>query len=467
MKATISLEKTVLIIVMATSFLTPFIGSSINLAIPAIGRELGGTPATLSWVVSSYLLTTAAFLLPLGRLSDIIGRKKMFISGIISFSLFTLLCGLATFLPGLIVIRSLQGVASAMIFSTSLAILTSVYPVQKRGQALGVTAAATYIGLSLGPVLGGFMNHQLGWRSIFFFTAGLGLFVAGLALWRLKGEWANAAGEPFDWKGSISYVAGIAALLYGFSAGTAYMVAAGLIVLIFFIYYESQTDYPILKVSLFRHNTLFAFSCLAAMINYSATFAVGFLLSLYLQLVMGCNSQLAGMILLSSPIVMALLSPVTGTFSDRIEPAVIASWGMGISSLGLFFFVFLTPAAPLWLIAANLAFLGLGFALFASPNNNAIMGSVDKQLYGVAASTLATMRLIGQAASMAVVTLLFLVYAGDTPIGKSSGPVIGETSRAAFAVFSLICAAGVFASRARGTVDQPRDDAPLGDIPPE
>jgi len=455
----LSLQSAVLAVVMVTSFLAPFMGSSINLAIPAIGTEFNGTAMLLSWVVAGYLLASAAFLLPFGRLADIVGRKKIYIAGIILFSLFALLSGVAWSIQSMIFFRICQGIASSMIFSTGIAIVTSVYPPDKRGQAMGLTAAATYVGLSLGPVLGGFMNHYFGWRSIFYFTAFIGLFAASLAAWRLKGEWAGAKGEKFDFVGSIFCILSLAAVLYGFSEISRsgwgkYILVLGVLLMAVFVNYESRQKYPIFHVDLFRQNKAFAFSNLAAMINYSATFAVAFVLSLYLQVVMGYDSQIAGLILLSQPLIMVVFSPLAGALSDRIEPAVVASWGMGLSTLGLFFFSFIAKDTSLWLIIANLLLIGLGFALFASPNNNAIMGAVEKNFYGIAAASLAAMRLIGQTVSIAIVTMLLAVHADGADRGINSTEMIQAGARTAFLVFTVICAIGIFASLARGSVNR-------------
>ena len=412
-----SIKKYALITSVVASFLTPFMGSAVNLAIPSIGRSLEGGAVMLSWVVSSFLLATAALLLPLGRLADIHGRKKLFVLGILIFSVFSFLCGFAWSLLSLIVLRLFQAVGGALIFGTSIAILTSIYPPQERGRVLGINVASVYIGLSVGPVLGGILNHQLGWQSIFFFSAFLGLVTFIFAAIKLKGEWADARGEYFDLPGSVTYMAGIAATLFGFSmisvSFAKYVFGAGIVLLGIFIWRQARIEQPLMDVRLFRSNVAFAFSNLAALINYSATFALGFLLSLYLQIVRGFDSEMAGLILLSQPVLMAALSPLAGRLSDRIEPRIVSSWGMALTSLGLFAFVFIGKGMSVREIVLCLILIGVGFALFSSPNTNAIMGSVEKKFYGVASSTLATMRLLGQAVSMAIATLLIHLYLGD------------------------------------------------------
>jgi len=448
-----------LITITMASFLTPFMGSAVNLAIPSIGEQFNASAMQLSWVVASYILASAAFLVPFGRLADIVGRKKVFNTGITFFSLSSLLCGLATSVEMLIAFRVMQGIGSAMVFSTAMAILTSVFPPRERGKILGINVATVYVGLSLGPVLGGTLNHNLGWPSIFYFTVLIGLAVIIMSLTKLKGEWAGARGESYDLTGAVLYSVGLVAFMYGISTVTTaawagLLVVGGLAILVIFIRHEMKTKHPVLNLKLFSRNITFAFSNLAALINYSATFAVGFLLSLYLQVVMGYNSQLAGFILLSQPVLMAALSPFAGKLSDRVEPRVVSSWGMALSTLGLFIFVFLNGQTPIWLVLINLALLGVGFALFSSPNSNAIMGSVEKRFYGIASSPLGTMRLVGQAVSMAIATLILAMFVGNVELNQADVSMLTKSIKTAFAVFAVTCLAGIFASLARGNINR-------------
>ncbi len=452
-------EKATLLVVMSTAFLVPFIGSALNLALPALGSEFHSSALLLSWVVTSYLLATAAFLLPFGRLADIFGRKKIFVAGLFLFSLSSFFCGVVGSIELLIAFRLVQGIGAAMIFSTSMAILTSVYPPNKRGKALGLSVAGTYIGLSMGPVLGGWMNYNLGWRSIFYLTALLSFMVPIYAASRLKGEWRGAEGEKFDLVGSLLYVLGLVGFLYGMSSISTstvskYIALLGLLLIVIFVRYELVQVHPLIEMRLFVQNLPFAFSNLATMINYSATFALGFLISLYLQVVMGHSSQSAGMILLAQPLIMALFSPLAGTLSDRIEARLVATGGMLISTIGIFMFVFLRVDTSIWIIMANLAFIGLGFALFSSPNTNAVMGSVQPRLYGIASSTLGTMRLVGQALSMALVTLLIAIYVGDVQLSAVDPEVFMRSIHTSFILFSILCFFGIFASVARGKVNE-------------
>jgi len=449
-----SLGKYTLISTLLASFLTPFMGSAINLAIPDIGVDFNTGAALLSWIVTCYLLTTAALLLPFGRLADIVGRKKVFAAGLAVFSVASLLCATAWSIQSLIVFRVVQGVGGAMIFGTAIAILTSVFPPQERGRVLGYNTAVVYTGLSLGPVLGGILNHQFGWQSIFYCIALMGGLSLLMTVVKLKGEWSGAAGDSFDLTGAILYVTGIVAMLYGISNVAASHWAGGILLLglafiVLFVRHENRDDQPLIKMKLFK-NTGFAFSNLAALINYSATFAVSFLLSLYLQVVKGLDSQTAGLVLLAQPVVMALLSPFAGRLSDHVEPRLLASWGMALTTLGLFFLAFINGSIPVWWLIINQAVLGTGFALFSSPNSNAVMSSVEKRYYGVASSTLGTMRLIGQSVSMAVATLFINLYIGSAGLTPAKAGQLVTTLQVSFAVFAVMCLFGIYASAARG-----------------
>lgn len=340
-----------------------------------------------------------------------------------------------------------------MIFGTSLAILTSVFPAGERGKALGYNVAAVYVGLSLGPFLGGFLTEHLGWRSIFLVNVPFGLVVLALLL-RLEGEWAEAKGESFDAAGSLLFGLSLLATMFGFSRLPetlgAVLVASGLIGMGAFVWWEKRVQYPVLQVALLLGNRVFAFSNLAALINYSATAGVGFLLSLYLQYVKGLGPQEAGFVLLAQPIVQASLSPIAGRLSDRTEPRIIASSGMALTTIGLALLSSINQATSLLFITLCLILLGLAFALFSSPNTNAIMGSVNRKFYGIASATLGTMRIVGQTVSIAFAGLTLALYLGQARISPETQRLFLRSARVALSVFASLCFAGVFVSLARG-----------------
>jgi EmrB/QacA subfamily drug resistance transporter len=454
-------KRAALIAATLASFLTPFMGSATNVALPSIGDEFAMDAVLLGWVPTAYLLAAAMFLVPFGRIADIHGRKKIFTYGIIVFTLAALFSGLAPSTAALIVARILQGMGSAMIFGTGVAILTSVFPTSERGRVLGINVAAVYVGLSLGPFVGGLLTQNLGWRSVFLVTIPLGLVAVAFVLRRLEGEWAEARGEAFDLTGSIMYSLTLLVLMYGFSLLPEVLggglILIGLVGLGAFVRWELKAKTPVLNLDLFLHNRPFAFSNLAALINYSATSAVTFLLSLYLQYIKALSPQQAGVVLIAQPIVQAAFSPLAGRLSDKVEPRLIASIGMALTAIGLVLLIVMTPATPLWAIIARLMLLGLGFALFSSPNMNAIMSSVEKRFYAVASGTAGTMRLVGQMLSMGIALLLFALYIGRVEIAPSVYPLFLISMKTAFAIFAALCVGGIFASLARGRIREEND----------
>jgi EmrB/QacA subfamily drug resistance transporter len=443
-----------LIVAILTAFLNPFMISAINIAMPAIQREFGANAVALSWVATAYLLAIAVFLVPAGKLGDIYGRKRIFFWGILILTIASAVAAASVSLPMLIAARVVQGCGSAMNFATGIAIITSVFPPEERGKVLGLHVAAIYAGLSCGPFFGGLMTQHLSWRSIFIYCIPVGLAVLAMVIFKIRGEWAEARGERFDLTGSVIYAAALVMLMNGISllpaASSAVLIGSGLAALAGFASWELRVKHPVFDVRLFTGNRVFALSCLSALINYSATFAVTFLLSLYLQYIKGLSAQGAGMILIAQPVVMAICSPFAGKLSDRVEPRILASGGMGLTAVGLGLLASIGDATPIGFIVFCLVILGLGFGLFSSPNMNAIMSSVEKRHYGIASGSVGTMRVLGQMVSMGIATIVFAVFLGRVQISPELYPAFVTSVKIAFAVFFILCTGGIFSSLARG-----------------
>lgn len=451
-----SQRRTALIIMSIASFLTPFMASSINVALPSIAREFGLDAVMLGWVATSYMLASAVTLLPAGRLGDLYGRKRIFLVGTVVFSFASLLIALAPSGPFLIAARVLQGSGAAMNFATNLAILTSVYPANEKGRVLGINVAAVYIGQSVGPTIGGLLTQYFGWRSIFAVVVPLTLFNLFLTLTRLKDEWVGTRGETFDLRGVLAYAVSLVCLIMGLSSlpswtGLALMLL-GVAGFVFFFIWEDRATHPALNLSMFRQSTVFTYSSIAALINYLANAATAFLLSLYLQQIRGLTPQAAGLVLVAQPIVQAVLSPLTGRLSDSVEPRLLASAGMGCAVIGLALLASLGPASPIVYVVGVLMLMGAGFALFSSPNTNAIMSSVSKQFYGVAGATVSTARVIGQTLSIGIVMLVFATMIGHVEIGPGNLGALMMSMRVLFGFFAVLCVLGIYFSLARGNM---------------
>jgi len=356
----------------------------------------------------------------------------------------------------LLLFRVLQGAGSAMIFGNLFAIIASIFPASERGKALGITITGAFLGLFLGPVLGGFLTEYFGWRSIFFFNVPLGV-LAIIAVTRVEGEWAEASGQSFDMVGSIILGFSLVSVMYGLSVLPEiwgfYLIMGGLIGLGLFYMVESRMESPVLDVKIFN-NRNFTLHNVAAFISYCSAAPIVFTLSLYLQYIKGLDPQWAGVVLAVQPVMMTIFSPLAGKASDITEPRNVAALGMLLNTIGCGLFAFITSESSMIIIVIGLGLLGLGFASFSSPNTNAIMGSVESKLYGVASSTVSTMRVLGQMSGMGVVLLVLVLVMGSSTLNPQIYPEFITSTRISFAIFAGLSFLGVLATLAGGNGDK-------------
>jgi len=459
-----STQRLVLVAVTATGFLTAFVMSGVNVALEQIASELKLSAVTISWVTLSTILTTGALLMPMARVADFRGRMFVYNVGLAGFAVFCLASALATNAAVLILTRALQGVAAALLFSTTVAMVTLSQPPETRGRALGLQVSGVYLGLTLGPVLGGIITENLGWRGLFIVVGALSLLNLVAPLRKLRGlEWREPKTAPFDIWGSIMWVFALSALIIGFSylPGVAgyVLVAAGVLWLAGFVRLERRAPDPILNVDLLRHNRVFAFSNAALFINYSATSAMTFLISLYLLYNRGLTAQTAGLLLVTGPFFQSAVSPFAGRLADRVEARLVAAVGMAFCVAGLFTFAFLEETTPYWQVMIVLGILGLGFGLFSSPIIHTVMGSVDRRYVGVAAATSSTMRVSGQSFSMGIAALVLAVVAGRHEISASDHVNLLTSIRITFLIFGVLCVLGVAAALVGPGRRRPTSDA--------
>ncbi len=442
-------KKVILIIATITAFILPFLVASVNVALPVMGRQFSMEAVVMSWVSTSYFLAIAMVQVPFGRLSDIFGRKRLFIIGLVIVTLASFLGGFANSVPMLIISRVLQGFGSGMTFNNSIAILSSVFPREERGKALGISQSGTYLGLSLGPFIGGIMTEHLGWQSIFFLSGILGIFLIILVFQGLRAEWREAEGEKFDITGSIAYFIAIALFMYGFSSlpsiNGIILFVVGVLGMVFFVWWEVRTPSPVFDLTLFRRNRIFLLSNIAALITYISTFAVNFLLNLYLQYINGLTPGEAGRELIISSVLMTVFTLLSGYISQKYKPRLVATAGMALNCVGLIMLIFLTDATSIWYIRLTLAIYGTAIGLFVSPNTNIIMGSVETKVLGVASGTLGTMRTAGMMLSMGITMILFSLYIGGEEITPLYYPQFLSSVKTGFIIFAALCFGGVVA----------------------
>ena len=440
----------ILFVICLSSSLVPFMGSALNLALPYINEDFSINASLSGWIPTSYMLSTAIFQIPCAKLADMIGRRRVFIWGLVLFILFTVLSGVASSVVSLIIYRFLSGIGSAMIFGTSAAILMSAIPLQKRGQALGINAATVYFSLAAGPFLGGILTQYWGWQSIFYISALIAFFVLIGALFAIKENWKEERKQTFDVIGSVLYALGLSAIIYGFTILPAILgfilLAAGILIMVAFSVYEKKQPNPVFDIKVFFENKVFKYSSLSALINYSATFAISFMLSLYLQYVRGLSPRDAGLILIVQSIMMAVVSFASGKLSDKMSASFLSTLGMSIIFIGLIGLCFIGESTNFYIIIALLVLIGFGFGVFSSPNMNILMSSVDKQHYGFASATAGTMRLVGQSLSMGIAMMSISLLIGDIKFSAAVHTELMYSMRITFIICSVLCLFGVYAS---------------------
>lgn len=443
----------VLIITTFGNFITPLMLSSVNIALPTIGSEFNVDGVSLNWVPTAYVLATSVFMVPFGRLSDMYGKARVYLTGMSIHVFSNLLCATAQTFPMLIIGRMVQGICTSMVVGVGPALLTVVYPPEQRGRVLGINTAAVYVGMSVGPIFGGMLVERFGWRSIFWCVIPLYFVSAIAATQLLKNDLKESRGEKFDIAGAVLYSLGMVLFVIGLSEMprmiAVVLTVAGAAIFCGFIYLETRTKYPVLDVGLFKNNRMFVFSNLAALINYCATSSIALQLSLYLQYTKSLSPFIAGLVLFVQPLVQAVLSPFAGKLSDRYTPGRVASTGMIITCTGILLLVVETFVSQTALVVVSLVVLGFGFALFSAPNMHAIMSSVEKNRLGVASSFTATMRSIGQVLSLAIVMFIFSVVIGKVEITPEVYGSFLISIRIILLILAALCAGGVFASLAR------------------
>lgn len=439
------------------SFWSAYIITSVNVAIPSISKEFASSATYTSWILTSSLLVTSMIVLPVGRLSDVIGRKKTLFYGMLNMTITTFLCGLSTSVTMMIVLRGIQGIGSAMVATTLISIISGAFPGNRRGKALGINVAFTYLGLSAGPFIGGWLVEQFGWRGIYYFSFPVGILLLFL-IHRIDQEWKSNEPLRIDHKGAWIYAIGILAIIWGLSNLKGYPVApfifvGGLLMIFYFGRYESRIKEPLIDVRTLKSNRVLIFSTLASFINYSSTYAISFMMSMYLQYVKGFDPGFTGTILLIQPALQATFSPFAGFLSDRVDPRYVASSGMGLIAASLFFLSGFDQNTAVWQMLLLLGLIGIGFALFSAPNTNSIMSSMDRNQYGIASGILSTARTVGQSFSMAVTGLIVSLYVRSETVTTTNFAAFSQSFRVTFVLFSIFCIIGVIASLARGRKD--------------
>jgi EmrB/QacA subfamily drug resistance transporter len=455
----------VLTIASIAAFMGPLDGSIVNVALPSIARSLNAGLGYLILVPTIYLIVLASLQTTFGRLADVKGRVRVFNIGVCVFTAASLLAGLSQDILQLIIFRMIQGVGAAIMGATATALVAEAYPPSRRGAAIGMNTMAAYAGLTLGPVLGGFLTQVFGWRSVFLVNIPIGVATLVLSTYWLRGLGVKTMRRGFDLVGSATLTIFLVSLLLILSQADLQFTAAQLtalsalciLSLSAFIYAERRVSEPLMDLRLFTSNRLFSAGNITALLNYSTTAGTVLLLSIHLQFILGYSPSEAGLILLTQPLVMVVVAPIAGWLSDRIDARVLSSIGMMVRTAGLLLLALYNEALSRNFIIIPLLILGLGNGLFSSPNVNSILNSVPKEKYGLASGIISTIRTMGQSIGIAIMGFIVSIVMPPGAFARLSEDVAGLSAfflsgvRMAFLISSILSGVGIFTSLARGS----------------
>lgn len=439
----------ILLICSVLSFFTVFAVNAVIVIIPTIAAEFHMSNIVQNWVTIIFLLVVAVMSVPAGQISGKYGLKKVTILSIVLFIIISVVNVLVTTQEMFLFSRLILGIALSFINVTSMAMVVSAFAPEERGKALGINITAVYIGLSLSPVLGGILNYQLGWQSVVLFGVPFLFVILALLLTKVDEEWITFKNVSLDLKGSLLYGIGMVLFMYGFTilneTSGVILTVMGVIVLVMFAFVELRVDNPVFDVRFFK-NHRFLSANFASLCAYLATFAVTTILNYHLQYIKGFDSQTSGIILLAAPLCQVVIAPIAGRLSDRYVPQILAAIGMGLGTASLVMFSFLDSGTSLEFLIISMILYGVGFGLFSPPNTNVIMSSVPPKDTSVASAAVSTMRTVGQAMSMGILTLVFAFVMGNVAIEPGVYHLLISSCQITCIICVVLCVASVFAS---------------------
>jgi MFS family permease len=420
----------------------------VPIALPQMALTYNLSNILQNWVSNAFLLSIAVFSIPFGKLCDRYGLRNTFLLSLIIFLLGAIGTPLATSTGALFSFRVIQGLASAIINVSAMALLIVASPKEKRGKYIGLNISIIYVAISLAPVIGGILTYNLGWQSIFYLSVP---FII-LNIWlvsKIDKEWITGRDEKFDLNGSIIYSIAIVIFMFGFTILNTLIgqiiTIIGVILLISFAVYELKNKNPIFDVKLFK-NVKFLTSNFAYFVSFLATFVVTLILNYHLQYILGWNSQNAGLFLIITPAVIALIGSGAGYLADKVEPQKLASMGMAFVTVALILFSFLNKNTNLYYIAFAMVLQGIGIGFFSSPNITTIMSSVPASETGMASASVSAMRVIGQTMSVGLLTLIFAFIMGNVVITPKVYHGLIVSCQYAFIISTILCVFALIAS---------------------
>ena len=449
----------VLCVVCLGSFLSPLSMAAVNIAIPSLADDLHANAIMVSWLPTIFLISNVALMLPFSKLADNYGRKRIYALGLATNACSSAGCYFAPNIEWILFFRFFQGAGSAMVFGTALAIITSVFPARERGLPLGLNTASVYIGLTAAPLIGGYVTETFGWRSVFLLPLPFVAVLLALIYFVVRSEWRREQYSKFDWVGTGIFAAWAVAVVVGLAGlpnwPNIIVFALSFALLIMFVKHQSSIAEPLIRIGLFRESRLFSFSLASASLMYGATFPLIFVLSLYLQYIKGLSPLESGQIILAQSLAMALLAPIAGKLSDRLQPRVIATVGCVSVGIGFAMLARLDFSTTTEYVSLSMGLIGIGFGFFSAPNHNAVMSSVPQGEVGVASATISLARVSGNLIGISLVNLLVHLLLGDTLISVERYPQLLQVVQYSMAIGCAFVTAAIVLSATRGRLKSP------------
>lgn len=445
----INFETIVVFIAALTSFFGVFLSNGIIIGVPAIAQDFAMNNVIQNWIPTIFFLVMAVFTVPAGQISGKFGVKKSLLAGVVIFLIGSVGAALSFSTESFMLFRIIQGASVALVNVSGMAMVVSAVKPQNRGKALGFTVTGIYLATSLSPVICGSLVYNLGWRSIFYVVIPFLVLCILLMIVKVPQEWKTYEHDKIDKVGSVLYAIGILLFIYGFTnlvnQTGIILTVVGIILLVVFAMWELRQTSPVFNMNLFK-NMKFTSSNIAALCSYLAIMVVTTILNYHFQYVRGWNAQMAGLILIVTPIIMAIIAPNSGKLSDRIHPQKLAAIGMAIATVALLILTFLNGNTPVYLVVIAMILQGVGMGLFSSPNMNAIMSSVPPKDAPTASASQATMRTIGQTMSLGLLTLVFAWIMGNLPLSTQYADLIVQSSQTICLICMVACLVSIFAS---------------------
>ncbi len=413
-------QQSIILSISLSQFAIPFMFSGVGITLPTLGKDLGASAVELGLIESVYLGAAAAFLLPAGKLADLTDKKYLFKAGLVIFALMTLLLGLTHNIELFIGMRFLQGIAGAVLLATNMAILTELIPKEHLGKAIGIAVGSVYMGLTTGPLVAGVITTHWGWEYVYFMGGSLISLVALISLFKIPHD-KKFKFVKIDLIGSLLIIFSISSLIAGSSLLKTgllgpLLLCLGVILMMMFIYEQKRSKHPLINLNLFVINNRLTTALMAQFINYAGTFGITFLFSIYLQTIKKMTPQEAGMVMIISPIIMAFLAPVFGKLSDKVSPAKLSLSGMSACLIATIIALTVSATTPMWVIYVQFVFMGVGFAMFSSPNMKIILSSVERNLLSMASAITALLRSLGMVISLICISIFLSLFMGHREI---------------------------------------------------